>query len=153
MRLRGREVRDQLSRILGVARPFRCQPPRPRLRLRDVRGYVAQPISRRAGLRTHHAVRRTEDARKKKLLRPMRDAPVLRTRERTKVGEHSPRTVFGTHGPRAALPLIDPRESGLGLYGRASGAAEGLPRCDVGPAKAEEKRRSDRRIVMTPIRR
>ena len=45
MRLRGREVRDRLSRILGLARPFRCQPSRPRLRLRDVRGYVAQPIS------------------------------------------------------------------------------------------------------------
>ena len=49
MRLRGREVRDRLSRILGVARPFRCQPPRTRLRLRGVRGYVAQPISRLAG--------------------------------------------------------------------------------------------------------
>src|SRR5438034_10410969 len=98
MRLRGREVRDRLSRILGLARPFRCQPPRPGLRLRDVRGYVAQAISRLAGIRTHHAVRRTEDARKKKLLRPMRDAPILRTRERAKVGKHSPRIVFGTHG-------------------------------------------------------
>src|SRR5258706_8009807 len=35
MRLRGREVRDRLSRILGLARPFRCQPSRPWLRLRD----------------------------------------------------------------------------------------------------------------------
>src|SRR5713101_5446630 len=86
MRLRGREVRDRLSRILGLARPFRRQPSRPRLRLRDVRGYVAQPISRLAGIRTHHVVRRTEDARKKRLLRPMRDAPILRTRERSKVG-------------------------------------------------------------------
>src|SRR5208282_4955298 len=99
MRLRGREVRDRLSRILGVARPFRCQPPRPRLRLRDVRGYVAQPISRLAGIRTDHAVRRTENARKKKFLRSMRDAPILRTRERAELGEHPPRTVFGTHGP------------------------------------------------------
>ncbi len=51
--------------------------------------------------------------------------------------------------PRALFsgPLIHPRESGLGLYGRASGAAEGLPRCDVGPAKAEEKRRAARGIV------
>src|SRR5689334_12492008 len=99
MRLRRREVRDRLSGILGLARPFRCQPPRPRLRLRDVRGYVAQPISHLAGMRTYHAVRGTGDPRKEKLLRPMRDAPILRTRERPKVGEHSPRTVFGTHGP------------------------------------------------------
>ena len=62
-------------------------------------GTWRKPISRLTGIRTHHPVRRTEDARKKKLLRPMRDAPILRTRERAKVGEHSPRTVFGTHGP------------------------------------------------------
>src|SRR5581483_4434153 len=97
MRLRGREVRDRLSRLLGLARPFRCQPTRPRLRLRDIRRYMAQPISRVAGIGTYHALRGTEDARKEKLLRPMRDAPLLRTRERAQVGEHSPRTVLGTH--------------------------------------------------------
>ena len=153
MPVRQGRLRDRRARALGLARPFRIEPPRAWRGLRHLCRQLAQTLPHRQRQDSDHALRGQGDRHRAQLLCDLRHAIVLRTRPLAAHGQHPARVVLRPHRTAAALSHRDRRTAGMGLYRRAAGAVERLsrrglaalqeeaPRGGRGPVRAQPRRR------------
>ena len=91
MPVRQGRLRDRRARALGLARPFRIEPPRAWRGLRHLCRQLAQTLSYRQGQDADHALRGQGDRHRAQFLCDLRHAIVLRTRPLAAHGQHPAR--------------------------------------------------------------
>src|SRR5262245_26661142 len=138
MPVRQGRLRDRRAGALGLARSFRGKPARPWRGLRHLCRQLAQALSHHQRQGGAFALRGRRDQEHAQLLRELRHACHVRARPLTAHGEHPARAVYKPHRPRAALSQRDRGTAGLGLYRRATGAAEGLSRLGLAALEKEK---------------
>lgn len=138
MSLRQRAYRDRFSGSMGLARSFQCDAARTWFCLRDLRWQLAQPVSDNKGSGRHHTLSRRGHRSGEELLRPVRDAALLRARSLGTDGQHTSRTLQKPHGPRTALSRCHRRVAGLDVSRRTTRASEGLSGNSLGTPLPKE---------------